>query len=154
MSHIVENPDVLRLIQVFRSSGTGCRRIPIPRTKTGPPTCTEPRRAGSKYGGSPGTSPEKWIALRRAPGEMGFIGDQVESIRSMQVRQALAQIISLGDARSPIPSSLPLLFLHSEKYSPTYFALRSVGLRRVIPVVSRWERLCLVSSWILRFFGS
>uniref|UniRef100_A0A453M5M2 signal peptidase I n=1 Tax=Aegilops tauschii subsp. strangulata TaxID=200361 RepID=A0A453M5M2_AEGTS len=27
---------------------------------------------------------------------MGFIGDQVESIRSMQVRQVLAQIISLG----------------------------------------------------------
>uniref|UniRef100_A0A453M5K8 signal peptidase I n=4 Tax=Triticinae TaxID=1648030 RepID=A0A453M5K8_AEGTS len=68
----------------------------IRRTRTGLPTCTEPRRAGSKYGASPGTSPEKWTALRRAPGEMGFIGDQVESIRSMQVRQVLAQIISLG----------------------------------------------------------
>jgi signal peptidase len=32
---------------------------------------------------------------------MGFIGDQVESIRSMQVRQVLSQIISLGDARPP-----------------------------------------------------
>jgi site-specific recombinase XerD len=37
---------------------------------------------------------------------MGFIGDQVESIRSMQVRQVLSQIISLGDARSPFSSHL------------------------------------------------
>nr|CAB3461655.1 unnamed protein product [Digitaria exilis] len=29
---------------------------------------------------------------------MGFVGDTVESIRSMQIRQVLAQIISLGDA--------------------------------------------------------
>lgn len=34
--------------------------------------------------------------------EMGFIGDTIESIRSMQVRQVLAQIISLG-------ATLPLL---------------------------------------------
>jgi signal peptidase len=33
---------------------------------------------------------------------MGFIGDTIESIRSMQVRQVLAQIISLG-------ATLPLL---------------------------------------------
>jgi hypothetical protein len=37
---------------------------------------------------------------------MGFIGDQVESIRSMQVRQVLSQIISLGDARSLFSSHL------------------------------------------------
>jgi hypothetical protein len=30
------------------------------------------------------------------PGEMGFVGDAMESIRSMQVRNALSQIISLG----------------------------------------------------------
>ncbi|KAF0927555.1 hypothetical protein E2562_034264 [Oryza meyeriana var. granulata] len=30
---------------------------------------------------------------------MGFIGDTVESIRSVQIRNVLAQIISLGDAR-------------------------------------------------------
>jgi signal peptidase len=29
-------------------------------------------------------------------GEMGFVGDTVESIRSMQIRQVLMQIISLG----------------------------------------------------------
>jgi hypothetical protein len=49
---------------------------------------------------------------------MGFVGDQVESIRSMQVRQVLAQIISLGNARSPVPSSpagfCSYSFSHSE----------------------------------------
>jgi signal peptidase len=30
------------------------------------------------------------------PGEMGFVGDTVESIRSIQVRHVLSQIISLG----------------------------------------------------------
>jgi signal peptidase len=34
---------------------------------------------------------------------MGFIGDTVESIRSIQIRQVLAQIISLGDALHLIP---------------------------------------------------
>jgi hypothetical protein len=34
-------------------------------------------------------------------GEMGFVGDTVESIRSMQIRQVLMQIISLGDALCP-----------------------------------------------------
>ena len=29
---------------------------------------------------------------------MGFVGDTMESIRSMQIRQLLTQIISLGDA--------------------------------------------------------
>jgi hypothetical protein len=29
--------------------------------------------------------------------EMGFVGDTVESIRSMQIRQVFAQIISLGE---------------------------------------------------------
>jgi hypothetical protein len=29
---------------------------------------------------------------------MGFVGDTMESIRSMQIRQVLTQIISLGDA--------------------------------------------------------
>jgi hypothetical protein len=29
---------------------------------------------------------------------MGFFGDTVESIRSMQIRQVLSQIISLGEA--------------------------------------------------------
>ena len=32
---------------------------------------------------------------------MGFVGDTVESIRSMQIRQVLMQIISLGDALCP-----------------------------------------------------
>uniref|UniRef100_A0A8R7K1G5 Signal peptidase complex catalytic subunit SEC11 n=1 Tax=Triticum urartu TaxID=4572 RepID=A0A8R7K1G5_TRIUA len=36
------------------------------------------------------------IPAESQPGEMGFIGDQVESIRSMQVRQVVTQIISLG----------------------------------------------------------
>ena len=30
------------------------------------------------------------------PGEMGFVGDTLQSIRSMQVRHVLSQIISLG----------------------------------------------------------
>jgi hypothetical protein len=29
---------------------------------------------------------------------MGFVGDTMESIRSMQIRQVLMQIISLGDS--------------------------------------------------------
>jgi hypothetical protein len=40
---------------------------------------------------------------------MGFVGDQVESICSVQVRQVLAQIISLGEARSPSILLLPRL---------------------------------------------
>ncbi|GJN14376.1 hypothetical protein PR202_gb01198 [Eleusine coracana subsp. coracana] len=39
---------------------------------------------------------------------MGFVGDTVESIRSMQIRQVLMQIISLGETRY---RNLPLYFL-------------------------------------------
>uniref|UniRef100_A0A0D9WP66 Signal peptidase complex catalytic subunit SEC11 n=1 Tax=Leersia perrieri TaxID=77586 RepID=A0A0D9WP66_9ORYZ len=56
---------------------------------------------------------------------MGFIGDTIESIRSMQVRQVLAQIISLG-SESPVVVVLSgsmepgfkrgdILFLHMSK---------------------------------------
>jgi hypothetical protein len=59
---------------------------------------------------------------------MGFVGDQVESIRSIQVRQALAQIISLGDARSTITSSpSPAFFPDVFGIPRSIFALRSVG---------------------------
>jgi hypothetical protein len=60
---------------------------------------------------------------------MGFIGDQVESIRSMQVRQVLSQIISLGEARSPVSYHLLRLnfLIFFCKYLLTYFAVRLVG---------------------------
>jgi hypothetical protein len=62
---------------------------------------------------------------------MGFIGDQVESIRSMQVRQVLSQIISLGDTRSPFPYHLLrlnfLIFLL--QVSPDVFCARIGGIR-------------------------
>ena len=45
---------------------------------------------------------------------MGFVGDTVESIRSMQIRQVLMQIISLGDALCP---SL-LFFSPDDCFSP------------------------------------
>ena len=41
------------------------------------------------------------FAMPRERGEMGFVNDTVESIRSMQIRQVLMQIISLGDALCP-----------------------------------------------------
>ncbi|GJN05381.1 hypothetical protein PR202_ga23002 [Eleusine coracana subsp. coracana] len=51
---------------------------------------------------------------------MGFVGDTVESIRSMQIRQVVSQIISLGEARyrnRPLVFAFEgdILFLHMSK---------------------------------------
>ncbi|KAM0897136.1 hypothetical protein ACQ4PT_022750 [Festuca glaucescens] len=71
--------------QLHRRMETKKRRpvsVPIPPVVSSPPPYEERSREARVF--------------RRGPGEMGFIGDQVESIRSMQVRQVLSQIISLG----------------------------------------------------------
>jgi hypothetical protein len=61
---------------------------------------------------------------------MGFIGDQVESIRSMQVRQVLSQIISLGDACSPFSYHLLRLnfLIFFLQVSPDVFGAQIGGI--------------------------
>jgi len=44
----------------------------------------------------PVPSPAPSPVVTSPPGEMGFVGDTLESIRSMQVRHVLSQIINLG----------------------------------------------------------
>ena len=77
------------------------------RADTG--SCLKKRRAEIAAGSrclpsaSPSLVTREFAAgsCRGRGGEMGFVGDTVESIRSMQIRQVLMQIISLGDALCP-----------------------------------------------------
>lgn len=47
---------------------------------------------------------------------MGFLGDSIESIRSLQIRQVLTQIVSLGPLSSHLIITFPFLFVLGEVF--------------------------------------